>query len=155
MDLFGKYQSKEYVLLAHVFIEFSHLRKLVSEFPWTSQDDWIYRALLEATLIKARSIGEFFLESNNRKTDVKASHFLNDWQVDSELFQELNELVNKQVAHITDQRFISGDESMAETGNNVLRLLSLVIAEIDRFEDAFKIHHFEYWQDLRRETNLY
>ncbi len=155
MNLFGKFQSKEYVLLIHVFSEFAHLRKLVSEFPWNSQDDWIYRALLEATLIKARSVGDFFLESSNRKTDVKASQFLSDWQVDPELFQDLNELVNKQVAHITEQRFINGDESEAETGENILRLLNLVIDEIDRFENAFKIHDFNKREELSNETKLY
>jgi hypothetical protein len=70
MDLFDRYKNDgHFVLATHVFINVSHFRKLLCEFPWHSQPDWVQWGLLEATLIKARALTDFLITDSPKRSD--------------------------------------------------------------------------------------
>jgi hypothetical protein len=101
MDIFARYkEDKNFVLGTHVFANVAHFRKVLVEFPWDSQPDWIHWGLLEATLVKARAIADFLITDNHgHKDDFAAKSILSTWNQSETDFLELRELVNKQVAH--------------------------------------------------------
>jgi hypothetical protein len=155
MELFKNYESENFIFLTHVFADIELLRRLIREFPWRGYESWIYVSLLETALIKARSVGDFLVNPTDRESDIKASHFIEDWNSDAELFKDLDLIVNKQVAHLTKQRFINGDSKKAETSESILRLLNLVLAEVERFENELKLGNSKLWEEMKALGNLY
>ncbi len=110
MDIFDRFKKdKDFVLAIHIFANVSHFRKLLSEFPWNSQQDWVQWGLLEATLIKARVLTDFLItDSQRHPDDFLAKSMVSKWVQPESDFNKLRGLVNKQVAHFAQQRFIGG-----------------------------------------------
>ncbi len=140
MDVFDRYKNDDgFVLATHVFANVSHFRKLLSELPWNSQPDWIQWGLLEATLVKARAIADFLItDTRNHVDDFGARSMLSGWIQPESDFIELRELVNKQVAHFAQQRFIGESEELEVSVEQLIRLLEGVENCFIKFETSLK-----------------
>jgi hypothetical protein len=136
MDLFDRYKNdKGFVLAIHVFVNVSHFRKLLSEFPWHSQADWVQLGLLEATLVKARALTDFLItDSPKHSDDFSATSMVSNWVQPESDFLELRGLVNKQVAHFAQQRFIGNQQDLAISSDHLCVLLKMVDFAFSRFE---------------------
>jgi hypothetical protein len=152
MDIFDRYKNdKDFVLATHIFANVAHFRKLLDEFPWDSQSDWVQWGLLEATLVKARAIADFLItDSQNRKKDFGAKSMIPTWiQFESE-FIKLRELVNKQVAHFAQQRFIGGLDEAAISDESLIAALRSVDVVFSRFEVELSAHNSDLSDELTR-----
>ena len=136
MDLFDRYKNdKGFVLATHVFVNVSHFRKLLNEFPWHSQPDWVQWGLLEATLVKARALTDFLItDSPKHSDDFLARSMVSNWVQPESDFLELRGLVNKQVAHFAQQRFIGTQQDLAISLDHLCVLLKTVDLDFSRFE---------------------
>lgn len=136
MDLFDRYKNdKGFVLATHVFVNVSHFRKLLSEFPWHSQAVWVQLGLLEATLVKARALTDFLItDSPKHSDDFLARSLVSNWVQPESDFCELRGLVNKQVAHFAQQRFIGNQQDLAISSDHLCVLLKTVDFAFSRFE---------------------
>jgi len=136
MDFFDRYKNDEdFVLATHVFVNVSHFRKLLSEFPWHSQPDWVQWGLLEATLIKARALIDFLItDSPKHSDDFLAKSMVSNWVQPESDFLDLRGLVNKQVAHFAQQRFIGNQQELEITSDHLIAQLRMVDLVFSRFE---------------------
>lgn len=155
MEIFSRFRNKEYALLLHVFVYASHLRKLISEYPWFDQEPWIQNALLEASLMKARTLVDFLNEPKNLKSDLNAIEFVAGWQSDSGKFDVFKELVNKHVAHLTKERYVVSSSGSFEDGEYVLDQLNLVILDFNKFELQLGIKNKRLLNKLREDSDCY
>ena len=153
MDIFDRYKNDEaFVLATHVFVNVSHFRKLLSEFPWHSQPDWVQWALLEATLIKARALTDFLItESPKHSDDFLAMTMASNWVQPESDFSELRGLVNKQVAHFAQQRFIENKQDLAISSDHLFALVKEVDMAFSRFEIELREVEFELYTDVTRQ----
>ena len=150
MSILDRYKDdQEFALAAHVFANVSHFRKLLTEFPWDSQSDWVQWALLEATLIKARSITDFLITDRHGHRDDFCAKFLIDSWIQGEIeFMEIRELVNKQVAHFSLQRFIAGDPESVVPVSEIRSALTSIDLAFSRFEIEFERQQPELFKDV-------
>lgn len=137
MEHFARYKTdKDFVLATHVFANVAHFRKLLDEFPWSSQPNWISWGLLEATLVKARAIADFLItDTKAHPEDFGACSMDSNWVLSQSEFLGLRELVNKQVAHFAQQRFIEGRHEIAITPDDLIVQLTEVNKAFSRFEN--------------------
>lgn len=135
MDPFDRCKNdKGFVLATHVFVNVSHFRKLLSEFPWHSQADWVQWGLLEATLVKARALTDFLItDSPKHSDDFLARSMVPNWVQPESDFSELRGLVNKQVAHFAQQRFIGNQQDLAISPDHLIAQLRAVDRVFSRF----------------------
>jgi len=150
MDIFDKYKNDQgFVLATHVFVNVSHFRKLLSEFPWNSQPDWVQWGLLEATLVKARALTDFLItDSPKHSDDFLASSMVSNWDQPESDFLELRGLVNKQVAHFAQQRFIGTQQDLAISSDHLCVLLKRVDLAFSRFETELREVDSELYAEL-------
>ncbi len=136
MDPFARYKTdKDFVLASHVFANVAHFRKLLEEYPWSSQPNWVHWGLLEATLVKARAIVDFLItDSHTHPDDFGACSMVPDWVLPQSDFLEFRELVNKQVAHFAQQRFIGNQQDLAISSDHLYFFLKTVDFAFLRFE---------------------
>ena len=157
MNLFSRYKvDKKFVLATHVFTNVAHFRKLLIEFPWNSQPTWIRWGLIEATLVKARAIADFLItDSHHHKDDFGAQSMVSTWiQPESEFFA-LREVVNKQVVHFAQQRFIGergNDEVLSIHLISELRLVDLAFL---RFEKELKKIEPDLYRELTKQILIF
>jgi hypothetical protein len=153
MDIFDKYKNDQgFVLATHVFVNVSHFRKLLSEFPWNSQPDWVQWGLLEATLVKARALTDFLItDSPKHSDDFLASSMVSNWDQPESDFLELRGLVNKQVAHFAQQRFIGTQQDLAISLDHLCVLLKRVDLTFSRFEIELREVDAELWTELTKQ----
>jgi hypothetical protein len=153
MDLFEKYKNDQgFVLATHVFVNVSHFRKLLSEFPWNSQPDWVQWGLLEATLVKARALTDFLItDSPKHSDDFLASSMVSNWDQSESDFLELRGLVNKQVAHFAQQRFIGTQQDLAISSDYLCVLLKRVDLAFSRFETELREVDSELYTELTKQ----
>ena len=152
MEIFQRFSDdKDFALATHVFANASHFRKLLHEFPWDSQSDWIQWGLLEATLVKARAIADFLItDTQNRKEDFVARSMIPHWIQNESEFAELRELVNKQVAHFAQERFIDGLEKAVISEDSLIAALRAVESAFSRFEAELCKHNSDLHDQLTR-----
>lgn len=150
MDFYTRFKDdQEFVLATHVFANVAHFRKLLAEFPWDSQSDWVHWALLEATLIKARAITDFLITKKQRRPDDFCARSLVDsWILEEIEFMEIRELVNKQVAHFSIQRYIAGDPELVVSSSELISLLRFVDRAFYAFEIELESHKPELYSAL-------
>ena len=153
MDLFDRYKNdKGFVLATHVFVNVSHFRKLLSEFPWHSQADWVQWGLLEAMLVKARALTDFLItDSPKHQDDFLARSMVSNWIQPESDFLELRGLVNKQVAHFTQQRFIGNQQDLAISSDHLCVLLKTVDLAFSRFEIELREVDSELYTELTKQ----
>jgi hypothetical protein len=153
MDIFDKYKNDQgFVLATHVFVNVSHFRKLLSEFPWNSQPDWVQWGLLEATLVKARALTDFLItDSPKHSDDFLASSMVSNWDQPESDFLELRGLVNKQVAHFAQQRFIGTQQDLAISLDHLCVLLKRVDLAFSRFEIELREVDSELYTELTKQ----
>jgi len=136
MNIFERYKvDKLFVLATHVFADVAHFRKLIQEYPWKSQPDWIQWSLLENTLVKARAINEFLITDGiGHSDDFQAISIVPTWNSSGSGFTELRELVNKHVAHYSQHRFIEGKAENVENLDDLINKLTSVDIMFSKFE---------------------
>lgn len=154
MDLFDRYKNdKGFVLATHVFVNVSHFRKLLSEFPWHSQPDWVQWGLLEATLIKARALTDFLIsDSPKHLDDFLAKSMVSNWIQPESDFSELRGMVNKQVAHFAQQRFIGNQQELAVTSDHLITQLRMVDRVFSRFEKELDKVDSDIYRELIKQS---
>jgi hypothetical protein len=157
MDLFDRYKNdKVFVLDTHVFVNVSHFRKLLNEFPWHSQPDWVQWGLLEATLVKARALTDFLItDALKHSDDFLARSMVSNWVQQSSDFSELRELVNKHVAHFAQQRFIGDRQDSAISSGHLILLLRSVELAFLRFEKELEKVDSELFGELTRQIPFF
>ena len=153
MDLFDRYKNdKSFVLATHVFVNVAHFRKLLSEFPWHSQPDWVQWGLLEATLVKARALTDFLItDSPKHSDDFLARSMVPNWVQSESDFLELRGLVNKQVAHFAQQRFFGNQQDPAISSDHLCVLLKKVDLAFSRFEIELREVDSELYTELTKQ----
>lgn len=136
MDIFERYKiDKDFVLATHVFADVAHFRKLLQEFPWNTQPDWVHQGLLESTLIKARALTDFLISAPKKHLgDFRACSMVSNWVQSESDFVELRNLVNKQIAHFAQQRFIENQHDLPISSDHLFVLLKTVDFAFSRFE---------------------
>ena len=155
MEVFKRFRNRKYVLLLHVFTYGSHLRKLITEFPWHDQEPWVHNALLEATLVKARAILNFLDDQNQNLGDIRAIDFLKSWKSDLIQFNEFKKLINKHVAHLTKKQYLVSNLDIIKENEFILNQLRLVVKELDRFESEYSKLESGVWEKLRSDSDIY
>jgi hypothetical protein len=78
----------------------------------SAPDDVTHNALLESTLLHARSLIDFLL-NGGRKTDIRGSTLLPGWEIEAEHRQGLEDrklLLDKHLAHLTPERVSDGKQ---------------------------------------------
>ena len=157
MDIFERYTvDRKFVLAAHVFADVTHFRKLLHEFPWSSQPDWIHQGLLESALLKARALTEFLItDSQNHPEDFCARSLVPTWVQQSSDFSELRELVNKHVAHFAQQRFIGDRQDSAISSGHLILLLRSVELAFLRFEKELEKVDSELFGELTKQIPFF
>jgi hypothetical protein len=150
MNILDRYKDdQEFALAVHVFANVAHFRKLLAEFPWDSQSDWVHWALLEATLIKARAITDFLItEKLRHPDDFCAQSLVDSWMQEEIEFIEIRELVNKQVAHFSIQRYIAGDPESVMSASELISALVSVDLAFSRFEVELRSHESDLYSTL-------
>lgn len=150
MDIFERYKvDSVFVLATHVFADIAHFRKLLQEFPWSTQPDWVQQGLLESTLIKARALSEFLIsDSKKHSDDFLAMSMVSNWVQSESDFSELRGLVNKQVAHFAQQRFIENRQELAISSDHLFALLKTVDMAFLRFEIELREVDSELYSEL-------
>ncbi len=153
MDLFDKYKNDQgFVLATHVFVNVSHFRKLLSEFPWNTQPDWVQWGLLEATLVKARAMTDFLISGPPKHSDdFLASSMVPNWDQSESDFLELRGLVNKHVAHFAQQRFIGSQQDLAISSDHLCVLLKRVDLAFLKFETELRKLDSELYSALTKQ----
>src|SRR5262245_4803477 len=79
----------------------------------SAADAVIHNALLESTLLHARSLTDFLL-NGGRSTDITGSTFSPGWEIKAEYKQDLVDrklLLDKHLAHLTPERVTDGKQS--------------------------------------------
>lgn len=157
MNLFDRYKNDEgFVLATHVFVNVSHFRKLLSEFPWHSQTDWVQWGLLEATLIKARALTDFLItDSPKHSNDFLAKSMVANWVQPESDFSELRGLVNKQVAHFAQQRFIGNQQELAIASDYLIAQLRMVDLIFSRFEKELDKEDPDLYSELIKQFPIF
>ena len=157
MNLFDRYKNDEgFVLATHVFVNVSHFRKLLSEFPWHSQTDWVQWGLLEATLIKARALTDFLItDSPKHSDDFLAKSMVANWVQPESDFSELRGLVNKQVAHFAQQRFIGNQQELAIASDYLIAQLRMVDLIFSRFEKELDKEDPDLYSELIKQFPIF
>ncbi len=157
MDLFDRYKYDErFVLATHVFVNVSHFRKLLDEFPWRSQPDWVQWGLLEATLIKARALTDFLTtDSPKRPDDFLAKSMVSNWIQPESDFSELRGLVNKHVAHFAQQRFIGNQQVLAISSDHLIAQLRIVDRVFFRFEKELDKVDSDFYSELIKQSLIF
>ena len=157
MDLFDRYKNDgHFVLATHVFINVSHFRKLLCEFPWHSQPDWVQWGLLEATLIKARALTDFLItDSPKRSDDFLAKSMISNWVQSESDFSELRGLVNKHVAHFAQQRFIGNQQEVAISSDHLIAQLRIVDKVFSRFEKELDKVDSDFYSELIKQSLIF
>ena len=139
-------------MATHVFVNVSHFRKLLSEFPWNSQPEWVQWGLLEATLVKARALTDFLItDSPKHSDDFLANSMVSNWDQPESDFLELRGLVNKQVAHFAQQRFIGNQQDLAFSSDHLCFLLKTVDLAFSRFEIELREVDSELYSELTKQ----
>lgn len=153
MDPFARYKTdKDFVLATHVFANVAHFRKLLDEFPWSSLPNWINWGLLEATLVKARAIADFLItDAHAHPDDFGACSMVSNWVLSQSEFLELRELVNKQVAHFAQQRFIGDRQEVAITPDDLIVQLTEVNKAFSRFESELNEVNPDLYSELTKQ----
>jgi hypothetical protein len=148
--------DQEFALAVHVFANVAHFRKLLAEFPWDSQSDWVHWALLEATLIKARAITDFLITEKLRHPDDFCAQSLVDSWIQEEIeFIEIRELVNKQVAHFSIQRYIAGDPESVVSDSDLMDIFNLVDSAFGKFQIELQRQRPELSKDLAKQLFVF
>ena len=157
MNLFDRYKNDEgFVLATHVFVNVSHFRKLLSEFPWHSQTDWVQWGLLEATLIKARALTDFLItDSPKHSDDFLAKSMVANWVQPESDFSELRGLVNKQVAHFAQQRIIGNQQELAIASDYLIAQLRMVDLIFSRFEKELDKEDPDLYSELIKQFPIF
>ena len=157
MNLFDRYKNDEgFVLATHVFVNVSHFRKLLSEFPWHSQTDWVQWGLLEAMLIKARALTDFLItDSPKHSDDFLAKSMVANWVQPESDFSELRGLVNKQVAHFAQQRFIGNQQELAIASDYLIAQLRMVDLIFSRFEKELDKEDPDLYSELIKQFPIF
>jgi hypothetical protein len=153
MDFYTRFKyDQEFVLATHVFANVAHFRKLLAEYPWDSQSDWVHWALLEATLIKARAITDFLITKKQRHPDDFCAESLLDSWIQQEIdFLEIRDLVNKQVAHFSLQRYIQGNPDAVVSAKDLIEILNLVDEAFYKFQIELERQRPELFKDLGKQ----
>jgi hypothetical protein len=157
MDIFERYKvDKDFVLATHVFADVAHFRKLLQEFPWNSQPDWVHQGLLESTLIKARALSDFLIsDPKTHSDDFRARSMVSNWVQSESDFVELRNLVNKQIAHFAHQRFIENQQNLAISSDHLFVLLEKVNLVFSRFEIELKDEDSELYIELTSQFQIF
>jgi hypothetical protein len=157
MDIFERYKvDRDFVLAIHVFADVAHFRKLLQEFPWDTQPDWVHQGLLESTLIKARALSDFLISDPKKHSDdFQASSMVSNWVQPESDFVELRNLVNKQIAHFAHQRFIENQQNLAISSDHLFVLLKTVDLVFSRFEVELRGVDSELYAELTRQFPIF
>ena len=152
MDIFERYKvDRDFVLATHVFADVAHFRKLLQEYPWNTQPDWVYQGLLESTLIKARALSDFLISDPRKHSDdFRASSMVSNWVQSESEFVELRDLVNKQVAHFAKKRFIGDQQELAISSDYLIFLLKSVDLVFSRFEKELEKVDSDLYSELTK-----
>jgi len=157
MDIFARYKiDRDFVLATHVFADVAHFRKLLQEFPWNTQPDWVHQGLLESTLIKARALSDFLISDPKKHSDdFRACSMVSNWVQSESDFVELRNLVNKQIAHFAHQRFIENQQNLAISSDHLFVLLKTVDLVFSRFEIELREVDSELYTELTRQFLIF
>ena len=157
MDIFERYKvDRDFVLATHVFADVAHFRKLLQEFPWNSQPDWVHQGLLESTLIKARALSDFLIsDPKTHSDDFRARSMVSNWVQSESDFVELRNLVNKQIAHFAHQRFIENQQNLAISSDHLFVLLEKVDLVFSRFEIELRDEDSELYIELTSQFQIF
>ena len=157
MDIFERYKvDKNFVLATHVFADIAHFRKLLQEFPWDTQPEWVHQGLLESTLIKARALSDFLISDPKKHSDdFQARSMVTNWAQSESDFVELRNLVNKQIAHFAQQRFIEIQPNMAISSDHLFVLLKMVDLVFSRFEIELREVDSELYTELTKQFLIF
>lgn len=144
----------EFALTVNLVHDFIHFKKLFREFPWADKNNWVYLALLDSTLIKARAFADFLCTSStSRSTDFQATDLLNNWNCEPNLFVKIKFLTNKYVAHYTFDRFVGIDESKIESAESLAMEFDKVQIEFGRFLEALQFYRKDFFDDVTSVVN--
>ena len=157
MDIFERYKvDRDFVLAIHVFADVAHFRKLLQEFPWDTQPDWVHQGLLESTLIKARALSDFLIsDPKTHSDDFRARSMVSNWVQSESDFVELRNLVNKQIAHFAHQRFIENQQNLSISSDHLFVLLEKVDLIFSRFEKELRDEDSELYIELTSQFQIF
>ena len=120
---------------------------------WTQEDDDIYNATLEATLLHARNLYEFFKKRPYRD-NIRAAHFLSDPEWTSSklnLLESRQTVINYGLSHLTYRRV----SEVKPDWNELREIADEVNAAFDEFISLIPKNEQSRWKVARNRQKIY
>ena len=139
----------------NAFLNLQENKELYEEGTWTQEDDDLYNATLEASLLHARNLLDFFIEDPTKKDDIRAAHFLRDPKWKSTKLALLNSRrgdINYGLSHLTYRRVTNAKPDW----NDLLKIADdEVNAAFDEFISLLPKNEQSRWEPARTRQKIY
>jgi hypothetical protein len=134
-------------------LELQEKKKLDEGKTWTQKDDVISNATLEATLLHARNLYEFF-KKGPYMDNIRAAHFLSDtgWTSSKlNLLESRQTVINYGLSHLTYRRV----SEVKPDWNDLLKIADEINAAFDEFTNRLPKNEQSRWEPARTRQKIY